>query len=486
MEFGKFLKQLTADSAVYALANVSTRLISIILFPLFAKKLSPDQYAVINFLNTVSVLASIVCNLGLDSTTGRWYFDNPSERFRKALFSTWMFSVLASTAMASLIIYTFGYFYMRHSLVFKENIHILLIFTCLNLVLQIAPNVVTTRFILSRKPAHSAVLSVVSGLLSVSLSALFILKLNLGLVGFYGAQTAAFLTISLACVYVYLRKWVAPKYWNRNLFKQMFRYGRSVLIAPVSTQIMLLSTGIFINTHVSQSALGHYQVANTLATCILIITFAFAQGFQPIAIAIRESRQARNNYVILLDIYCFAIGGVTLALSIFYRDIIAWLLPNAFIESAPLAALLSYAAFIGSLNNIASTGMTIVKEVKNFGLIYLYCNLLFIPIIYILTNVAGVIGTCSALLALNSVVVCLLFYFSNRAYSIPYRYASVAATCLTAILIYYYYLAISTSQDTSIIIKIILILVFCIIAIVLLSRYVKKNGVIRSKHVNVL
>src|SRR5260370_40560960 len=99
MRLGQELKRLARQSAIYGLGGLVSRILAVLLLPLYTSYLSTDDYGKIETLVAASSVVVILLQLGITSAFFRFYFDAKDDegRIRVVRTSFW-FTMTSSTA----------------------------------------------------------------------------------------------------------------------------------------------------------------------------------------------------------------------------------------------------------------------------------------------------------------------------------------------------------------------------------------------------
>lgn len=478
METKSLLKNLTGDSLLYGISTIALRLISFILFPLFARKFTPEDYGVVGLLSTFTFFVTALCGMGLDSATARWYYDNTEPLYMKQIFSNWFFVQFGATMLVSLLIITGLLFFPSGNFLKTQHPETLVILVCVNMLLNIPLSIVNLFYVLQRKPLPSVYFSVAVALLSALVSLLLVFKFNLGLIGFYLGQTIALLLCSIVAIVIAVKKLIHFNYPDVELIKKMVKYGASIIPANISSYFLLFVSSIIIRSFISQADLGYYQVGYTIASGILILTIPFNQAFQPLSFSIMHQPHAGKFYELIFDIYCAAMCLVCLVLGLFLKEIMHFLVTDKYAPSTFIAATLSFSNFIYSINTIAVIGMAIEKKIRYFGIIVALCNLLNIGLVFFGTRLGGINGTALSFVLGNCITIFLLFYYSQKIHFIPYRFLPNVLLIATSFVLFCAgYEMFRSGTAASFIWRTVLLLVF---AAILTGRYFWRKKAIQS------
>ena len=415
------LKNLAADSFIYGISGMLLKLISFILFPIFAQYFTPSSYGIIGVIISLNLLLSTLSGLGLEAASSRWFYDKEDPLYRNKIFTTWFAGRLFGTMLLSLLVYFLLKNWLLNNHLKTDDGSRLILILLASLFLNIIPTQLNYYFVLNKKATHSLVFSLSLALLSSLFCLAFIFFLNLDIVGFFLGQLVAFALASLYGFAFYKRK-IKTFQFDFQLFKEMVRYGTKVLPATLSNNFAFFFAILIIQSLTSQHELGIFQVAYTLATGITFFTGGFSQAFIPHALSIEES-YFKKFCIWSFDVYCSVLVFICFLLGIFYNEIVLILLSNKYAECVVIAGILTFSHFIISLNTIASMSMTKAKKVSSFGIVILVANLIQLFLLYFLTESNGIKGAAFSFLIINFLSVSVIFYLSYHILEIQYRYA---------------------------------------------------------------
>ena len=396
------------------------KLISFVLFPIFAHHFTPSSYGTIGILISMNLVLVTISGLGLEAAATRWFYDKDDPIYKNKIFTNWFAGrFVVSTILSLLVFFVFRNWLINNHLK-SENGTWLILIVLISLFFNIIPSLLNYYFILNKKPTHSLVFSISLALLSSLFCLVFIFIFNLDIAGFFLGQLAAFFVASLYGFAFYKKK-INSFRFDFHLFRDMVRYGIKVLPATLSNNFTLFFAILIIQSLTSQHDLGIFQVGYTLATGITFFTGGFSQAFLPHALSMEEAK-FKKFCTWSFDIYCSLLVFVCFTLGIFYKEIISILLTNKYSESEFVTGILTFSYFIISLNTIASMSMTKAKKVGIFGVVILIANIFQLGILYILTKSNGITGAAFSFLLINFCSVSVIFYFSHTILSIPYKY----------------------------------------------------------------
>ena len=103
MALGAELKRLGKHSAIYGLGGLVSRILAVLLLPLYTRYLSTSDYGKVETLIALTTVIGIVLRMGIHSAFFRFYFDStePADRLRVVRTSFWFTMVMATAGLAA-------------------------------------------------------------------------------------------------------------------------------------------------------------------------------------------------------------------------------------------------------------------------------------------------------------------------------------------------------------------------------------------------
>ena len=101
-------KQLFGETIIYGVSSVLTRFLNLLLLPLYTNILSPNEYGVLNILNTTFSILWLVSVLALDSASFVFFHDFDNENKRKKIFSSWFWIQAFIGVVLCIMVFSFS------------------------------------------------------------------------------------------------------------------------------------------------------------------------------------------------------------------------------------------------------------------------------------------------------------------------------------------------------------------------------------------
>ena len=103
MRLGQELRRLARHSVVYGLGGLVSRILAVVLLPLYTSYLPPGSFGRVETLTAASAVAVIVLRMGVSTAFFRFYFDHKDAARRLVVVRTsfWFTMTMAKIGRAS-------------------------------------------------------------------------------------------------------------------------------------------------------------------------------------------------------------------------------------------------------------------------------------------------------------------------------------------------------------------------------------------------
>ncbi|MDN6842689.1 MAG: oligosaccharide flippase family protein, partial [Staphylococcus equorum] len=292
-------RKLIVNSVVFAIGNLGSKIISVIMVPLYTYFLTTNEYGQVDLVTTAISLFLPLASLAVGQAVIRLAVSRSAKNDRKEIFS----NAIAVAAVASLVIVLF-YPLLRYFHFFDG---ILIYFTLL-LIFQLFGDILSqfTRGI--GKVKEFAINGILTTFVIAGLNLYFLIYLHLGIDGYLLSMIIA-AVISNIYLFIVTKgfRYFSLQALNKELLQAMLRY--SIPLIPNSIMWWLIngSTRYFILLFVGASANGLFAVANKIPSVLSIATTIFSQAWQLSAFEENDSKDKgifytkvfKNYYIIL-------------------------------------------------------------------------------------------------------------------------------------------------------------------------------------------
>lgn len=347
-------KKLLKNSGLFAIANLGSKFISILLVPFYTYVLNTDQYGTVDLITTTVSLILPVITLGIYEATLR--FSVKMDYKRESIFTSSIIMVAFGSA-----VFLIFYPILNKIKVFDGYFNIfyfILIFQAINTTFsQFARGI--------GKVKVFAVNGVINTIVTVIFNIVLLAKFNRGIEGYL----ISILLANIACsVYIAVAlkvwKYFRLKYWKIEIFKEMLIYSIPLMPTALMWWVMNLSDRYIILFTLGASSNGIYAVANKVPTILNIINSVFAQAWQLSAIEEGDSKNKSKFYTNVFDIFSITMLIGVSAILVVIKPIIQFGLSESFSISWRYMPFLLIGVVFSSFSSFLGTNYVAMKKTK--------------------------------------------------------------------------------------------------------------------------
>jgi O-antigen/teichoic acid export membrane protein len=427
---GAQLRRLGRHSAIYGIGGLVSRVIAVLLLPVYTRYLTPTDYGKIETLLALTTVMGLILRAGITSAFFRFYFDVDDDRGRlRVLRTSFWFTMGGGTLGLTLL------------LVFAEPVSTLLFGTAGAADLVRASGValwatvnyeqLTALFRVEERSVAFVSASLANVFLTIGLTLLLVVVLEKGPLGVIVGNFSGTLLVYLVLV-GYRREQLGLEF-DRGLLREMNRFGLPLVPTALFLWVTNFSDRFFLVKLADVAEAGLYSVGVRVASAMVLLLTAFRMAWPAFAYSIKDEREARQTYAYVLTYLTVVASWVALALTLLAPWIVDVLADESFAESSrvvgPLAfSTVSYAAYIVVAIGVGRARRTQFNWVVTgvAALVNVVLNLLLIP-------PYGMIGAAAATVAAYTTMAVGMAWWSQRIYPVPYQWRRVATAALGAV-----------------------------------------------------
>ncbi len=433
----KQLKQLASDSLIYGLSGIVTRMIGIFLIPIYTRIFVPEDYGIINLINTTFFLLGLMVVCALDTAAGRWFFDSTDPADHKKTFGTWIWFQFLLSATIAIIFIALSPFLAKTF--FKEDANpIYFILPAITLVTNMMPSIISNWYRVHRRAVATVVFSFAQTITTISLTILFVIVLRWHITGVFAALAISSTVFSFVALQQ-MNGWVAFKYFDKARLKVMLKYALPFIPAALAYWLLNSTDSYFLAYFKDKAEVGLFGIGASLAAGMGLFTGAFQQAWGPFAFSIMNDENAKMVYANVFLLFAYFMGLLAALLMLFAPELLLLLTSPAYYSSAWVGGILGFNLVLIGFTYIASIGISIAKVTAPYGIAMLVATVITIILDIILIPRFGKEGSAIATVLAQLFVPAYLFYKGHKVYPIPYKYLeavlAMAGMALAVVLI---------------------------------------------------
>jgi O-antigen/teichoic acid export membrane protein len=420
---GSQLTRLGRHSLVYGLGGLVSRILAVLLLPLYTRYLTPADYGKIETLVALTTVLAIVLRAGISSAFFRFYFDSPEpERRRTVLRTSFWFTMATSTiGLAAVVALAVP---ISDALFGSGGAANLVRASGVALWAQMNYEQLTSLFRVEERSTAFVSASLANVLLTIGATVWLVVIADKGPLGVIVGNFTGTLVVYLALL-GYRREQLGLEF-DRKLLREMNRFGIPLVPSALFLWVTNFSDRIFLVKLADTHEVGLYSVGVRIASAMVLLLTAFRMAWPAFAYSIEDDREARRTYSFVLTYLVLVATWMATALALLSPWIVRWIASPAFEESSRVVGPLAFStvAFAGYIVVAIGVGrarrtqfnwvVTGAAAVVNVAL-----NLLLIP-------PYGMMGAAVATIAAYTTMFVGMSWWSQQIYRVPYQWRRVA------------------------------------------------------------
>lgn len=382
------INYLLKNTSIFAISNISTKIIVFLLVPLYTYCLTTEEYGTVDLLFTISSFLVPILTLNISEAVYRFSLDKDANNNKIVSISG--FIVICSLLLSLLVIPIFSLFPQYE--VYKYYFYFYLI-----------SSILSQLFLVNLKGQEKLKLFSIGNILNTILIAI----LNIILLKFYNKKIDGYFlayTISnfITFFYAFIAGKVLPSLrkfqFDKKLFVEMTKY--SIVLIPTSFMWWIINSSdrIMVTSMVSSSANGIYAVSYKIPSILTTIAGIFNQAWMFSAISEKDSidkEKFTNKVFRTMYIFIFIISVFILT---FLKPFFKIYVESEFYSAWKFVPILVFGSVFLTFGTFVSTSYNVYKDSKGFlfsGLFGAFINILLNFMLIPLFNVYGAaIATC--------------------------------------------------------------------------------------------
>jgi O-antigen/teichoic acid export membrane protein len=333
------LKRLARHSAIYGIGGLVSRLLAVVLLPLYTHYLPPDAYGRVEIVVAATAVAAIVLQLGIANAFFRFYFDTTDPARRLVVVRTAFWFTMAMSTLGLVLVVAFAT-PIGHVLQLGHD-PALVRAGAVGLWAQTNYQQLTALFRVEERSVAYAIASVANVLITVAAMVLFVAVFRWGAVGLVVGNF-----VGTLCVYVVLVGYRSEQLglqFDRGLLRSMQRFGLPLVPSALALWTITFVDRLFVGHYNGTAEVGVYSAAIKVASVVTFVMLAFRTAWPAFAYSIEDDREARRTYAFVLTYLLALASWLSLALGALAPWLVALLTDPGYQRADKGVALLAFA-----------------------------------------------------------------------------------------------------------------------------------------------
>jgi len=414
------LKDTVKHTFIYSIGNLSTKIIGLLLLPLYTAKLSLLNYGRFTILETTSMFLTMVLGLRIVSSMMRWSAETEDRNEQgKILFNTYV--VLVITAIV--VNFIFAPLRSWFSQVFFSSLEFSHFFTVIFIIigLEMVNQVPMNLFRFRGKPIIYSSFFAAKLVIVLGLNIYFLVYAEIGVIGIFYSQLIANIIQMLFTIPILLKNFNYK--FDLNLIKEMLGYSIPLIFSAISVQLLAIGDRYLIKYFLDYSQVGIYSLGYKISGVLnVFVVQSFALSFLPIAYKMQNSPDAAKFFQKVFKYLSMILVFGALGLSLFAREILLIFAQKPeFYIAYKIVPLITIAFILKGIQYMFLLGFHYVKKTKYIAYIVTVALFVNIGLNFVLIPKYGIWGAALTTVVSSLLIAVVSYYVSQKFYPVKYE-----------------------------------------------------------------
>lgn len=471
-------KNLIKNTTIYALGDIIPRLLGFVSFPILTRYLSPADYGIVNYVNTLTTFLLAFGFLCINTYYLVFFYrcENSTEQ-KKLLGNLSTFVILFNLFLVVLFLLFGDYFFalLGSKIPFYPYI-IVGVLTNFFSIFAVLPSAL---YRLLEKPLLLTAMAISRGLLTLVLTVILVVIYD------YSAIGVLYATLFVNFIYAFVFLYISRKYiiWNFHFkqIKEVLRFSLPLLPGSLAYYITTISDRVLIDKYLSLSDLGIYSTAVTLALILNIFSYGAYKAFEPYIF----KNWGNHNFLKIFEnirnafVYVLIIG--VLCLCVFSKEFFQIMSSAKFHEAYWYVPLIIIGVYSSSLSMLYATIITAKGKTKINSLVSIIGAIISISLNITLLPILGLLSAAIVSSLALTVELLILMWYSKLEVNHSKPFYSLLLVGFTIYFLVYFFEI--DQMLTSILIKTfsVLIVIISLSKVLKIDPFKIVNGFIEKK-----
>jgi len=421
---GAQLRRLGRHSAIYGLGGLVSRILAVLLLPLYTSYLSDTDYGRVETLVALSALLVTLLRAGISTAFFRFYFDSPEPAARRKVLRTAFWFTITMSTLGLVLGWIFAT-PIADVLNLGANQDGLVRAAFVGLWAQMNYEQLTALFRVEERSVAFVAASLANVVLTIAATILLVVVFDQRALGVVVGNLTGTLLVYLALV-GYRREQLGLEF-DRALLRRMNRFGLPLVPSGLALWALNFSDRFFLARLAGQDDVGRYSIGVRIASAMVLLLVAFRTAWPAFAYSIDDEREARRTYAFVLTYLLFVSCWLSLALGSLAPWIVRVLARDEqFWPGANVVAPLAFAGAFWGAYTVVAIGIGRLRRTQfnwvitgSAAAVDVALNLLLIPRY-------GIEGAATAAVTSFALMFVAMAVYSQRLYPVPYQWRRVA------------------------------------------------------------
>lgn len=411
------MKELLTNFFAYGFAISLDKLLAFLLIPIYASKLSVDEFGVIDLIQTIIGIVSIFAFLQLETSLQRYYFEYEGEKKKEYVFTIYI-SVIILSILLSVLIGLFSRILATH-ICGDANYFKYLIIAAIQIPFSCSAtlSLIILRYEKKNKLFTFSIL--LRSILLMTFIFVFFYIIDWGMKGYFSASLLAS-CISSIITFLLIKNSFACSF-RRKLLVKSLQYALPQVPARVGVIANTYANRFMILNYMTTYSIGIFSMALYIGSIMTLFESTFSMAWNQYLFRIVTEEKQKIMVVHMLEVVVPIIFMIALSIGLFSHEIIYYFADPKYIESSKYIACISFSISLLSVSTVMQTGPKVLSKTQYLSYSFFISCVTNLILLFLLTKEYQLLGVVWAMIIANSILVISSWYFSNKIYPIRFK-----------------------------------------------------------------
>ena len=424
------LKRLGKHSAIYGLGGLVSRILAVLLLPLYTRYLSTSDYGQIETLIALVTVLTIVLQFGISSAFFRFYFDAEDDAGRRLVLRTSFWFTMTMATLGLVVVAALAT-PIAQWLFHDAGATNLVRASAVALWAQLNYMQLTNLFRVEERSVAFVLASLTNILITVGATLVLVVALDKGPLGVIVGNFTGTLVVYLALL-GYRREQLGLQ-MSRPLLRQMNHFGLPLVPSALLLWVTNFSDRFFLVKLTDTSEVGLYSVGVRVASAMVLLLTAFRMAWPAFAYSIKNDDEARQTYAWVLTYLVLVSTWIATGLTLLSPWIVDWLTTPKFASASRVVGPLAFAAVSFGGYIVLAIGIGRARRTQFNWVITGVAALVNVVLNLTLIPPYGMMGAAIATAAAYTVMFVGMAWWSQRVFPVPYQWRRVVTAAAAGI-----------------------------------------------------
>ena len=429
---GAQLRRLGRHSAIYGLGGLVSRILAVLLLPLYTSYLTTADYGNVETLVALTAILVTLLRAGISTAFFRFYFDSPEPAARRLVLRTAFWFTLATSTAGLVAGWALAPALADVLNLAGDDTPTLVRAAFVGLWAQMNFEQLTALFRVEERSVAFVAASLANVAITIGATVLLVVAYDQGALGVIVGNVTGTLAVYLALL-GYRREQLGLQF-DRGLLGRMNRFGLPLVPSGLALWVLNFSDRFFLARLEGQEDVGVYSIGVRVASAMVLLLVAFRTAWPAFAYSIEDEREARRTYAFVLTYLLFAACWLSLALGALAPWLVRLLARDeSFWDGANVVAPLAFAGAFWGAYTVVAIGIGRLRRTQFNWVVTGSAALLDVGLNLLLIPRFGIEGAAAAAVSAFAFMFVVMAVYSQRLYPVPYQWRRVATVVATAV-----------------------------------------------------